>query len=131
MANAKKTTSTKKAKAVAPGQPSRPRPHVDIDVSGVTHKTRVGDLTVGQLVEILVQVHTQLPVQRGMPSPKVISDAMAAIHQLIISPDEPFKKVQAAILKQMPNILREGPYARKDGGRAPLAMSTTTRKPAQ
>jgi len=94
---------------------------VDVDIPGTTSKTKVGELTIGQLVNILVQVHTQLPIQRGMPDPKVISEAMAEIHRQIVSPDAAFRQTQAAILKQIPHILKQGNYAPKDGGPSPHA----------
>ncbi|HXZ02406.1 MAG TPA: hypothetical protein VEI03_20590 [Stellaceae bacterium] len=112
-AKAKKSAATKKAK--------KPYPHVDIDIPKVTAKTKVSSLTVGQLVELLVQVHTQLPIQRGMPSPKVVNDAIKQVHQLILSPDSAFRGMQMAVLKEIPNIRSKGPWAPKDGGPAPNA----------
>jgi hypothetical protein len=105
-------------------------PHVDIDIPGTTSKTKVSELTIGQLVNVLVQVHTQLPIQRGMPDPKIISEAMAEIHRQIASPDAAFRQVQAAVLKQIPNILKQGNYAPKDGGPSPHAKGRAPGSPS-
>jgi hypothetical protein len=99
---------------------------VTVEIPGVTADTPVGDLKVGQLIDLLVQVHTQLPIQRGMPPPEVISEAIAEVHRQIASPDAAFRQVQAAILKEVPNVMREGPWARKDGGPSPHARGTVT-----
>jgi hypothetical protein len=97
---------------------------VRVDVPGVTPQTRIDELTVDQLVHVLVQVHRQLPIQRGMPDPKVISDTIEQIRQLIESPDAAFRQTQAAILREAPKILGEGPWKPKDGGASLHAGST-------
>jgi hypothetical protein len=104
--------------------PSENKPRVDIDIPGVTADTTVGNLTVRQLVDLMVQVQTQIPIQRGMPDPKVISDAIAEIHRMIAEPDAALRRTQTAIIEAIPKVLREGPYAPKDGGPSPHARGT-------
>jgi hypothetical protein len=122
MASAKKTAAARKKK-------KKPYPHVDIDIPHVTSRTKVSALTTGQLVELLVQVHYQLPIQRGRPSPQMINEAIQRVHDLIMSPDDAFRQTQAAIIKEMPNIVGGGPWAPKDGGAAPHATRRTPPKP--
>jgi hypothetical protein len=99
---------------------------VTVEIPGVTADTPVSDLNVGQLIELMVQVHTQLPIQRGMPDPTIVSEAIAEVHRQIASPDTAFRQVQAAILKEVPNVMREGPWAPKDGGLSPHAARPAT-----
>src|SRR5215467_7905580 len=95
------------------------RPDVAINVPGVTPDMKVGDLTVSQHVDLLVQVFTQVPIQRGVPDPKLVIDAIGQIRQIIASPDDTFRQTQAAILAQLPKIKAEGRQAPRDGGPAP------------
>jgi hypothetical protein len=97
---------------------------VRVDVKGVTPQTRVSELTVEQLVDVLVQVHQQLSVRRRMPDPKVITDTIEQIRQLIESPDSAFRETQAAILREAPRIMGEGSPVPKEGGASPHAGGT-------
>lgn len=60
MARAEEKTPSRKGK-------KKPYPPVDIDIPNETLKTKVSSLTLGQLVDVLVQLHYQLPIQRGRP----------------------------------------------------------------
>ncbi len=133
MANAKKKAKPARKRQASTGPTANTEarksihPHVDIDVPNVTPKTKLSALTVAQLVDILVQVHTQLPSQRGTPNPRLISEAISRVHDIIAKPDEAFRRAQSAIAKELPKVLREGPYAPLDGGPSPFVKPETKR----
>jgi hypothetical protein len=122
MTRAKKKTASRKGK-------KKPYPPVDIDIPNVTLKTKVSSLTLGQLVDVLVQLHYQLPIQRGRPSAQVVSDAIKQVRDFIESPDSELRKTQTAIIRAMPTILQRAQWAPKDGGPSPHAKGTPPRPP--
>jgi hypothetical protein len=107
---------------------SKSYPRIRIKIPNVSSRTKVADLRVGQLVDLMVQVHSQLPIQRGMPSAKVLNDALNQVHKMVKSPDTAFRRTQMAILKAMPKILHDGPWAPKDAGPAPPHLRPDARK---
>ena len=72
------------------------------EIAGVTDATRVGDLTVRQLAELIIRVYEQPPVRRVPPGQQAVDEALAEIRRLLGSLDEAFQRVQAAILSELP-----------------------------
>ena len=56
---------------------------ISISIPNVTDATKVSDLTVGQLVELLVQVNPQLPLDKRMPAPEALQAAFTQVRDLI------------------------------------------------
>lgn len=73
-----------------------------LEIAGVTDATRVDDLTVRQLVELIIRACGQLPVRRVPPGQQAVDEAITEIRRLLGSLDEAFQRVQAAILSELP-----------------------------
>ena len=100
---------------------------IRIHIPHVTRATKVSELTVGQLIELLVQINPQLPVERKMPSPKVLREGFKEVRDLITKQkgdpgiQKLVRQMQQGILESMPDLVRQTAGAPKDGGPSPYA----------
>jgi hypothetical protein len=91
------------------------QPGITIDIPGVDESTRVGDLSVEQLVLIIHSVVRQTPVRPRALDANELAEASAQIADLLESNTERdqsaiqvgIRNMHDAILQQMPHISRE------------------------
>lgn len=111
------------SKKTAPPVASR----INISIPNVTNATKVSDLTVGQLVELLVQVNPQLPLDKRMPAPEALQAAFTQVRDLITGQSADtgiqqfVRQMQQAILEKMPDLIKQTTHAPLDGGPSPHA----------
>ena len=99
-----------------------PERRICIDIPNVTDATKVSDLTVGQLVELLVQVNPQLPLDKRMPAPEALQAAFTQVRDLITGQSadtglqQLVRQMQQGILEKMPDLIKQTAHAPLDGG---------------
>lgn len=95
---------------------------ISISIPNVTDATKVSDLTVGQLVELLVQVNPQLPLDKRMPAPEALQAAFTQVRDLITGQSadtglqQLVRQMQQGILEKMPDLIKQTAHAPLDGG---------------
>jgi hypothetical protein len=86
-----------------------------IDIKGVTAATPLGTLTVGQFVELLVQLAPQLRTAlRAQQQPEVMKHVLEQIRKIMEESGDnansniggKLRSVQLAVLDQMPELMR-------------------------
>jgi hypothetical protein len=87
---------------------------IEVNIPGATNETKVGDLTVHQLVDLLSDFTTKLLTYGRPLDPEIISEVMKQIRKQITEPDEAVQRLQREIIKEISS-------ARVDAGRSPFA----------
>lgn len=99
-----------------PRKHREPRPQISIaiDITGVRANSKVADLTVGQFVELLVQVSQQLTAHRLKISPKQLQSMISNIRQVQhlarrakrgAAVEQTVTSMQNAMLDRLPQIM--------------------------
>lgn len=100
---------------------------VSISIPSVTDATKVSDLTVGQLVELLVQINPQLPLDKRMPAPEALQAAFTQVRDLITGQSADtgiqqfVRQMQQGIAEKLPDLIKQTAHAPLDGGPSPHA----------
>jgi hypothetical protein len=101
---------------------------IRINIDGVTESEKLSALTVGQFVELLFQVNSQLSPARLTPDSKALSETIEAVRAIIAehknnaSTAEIVHLAQDEILKRIPGIIHQAQTRKpNDGGPSPFA----------
>jgi hypothetical protein len=91
---------------------SPPSPDLQVNIPGVTSKTRIADLTVEQYLELVSQTSVQLFAFRPRPDPQQLAQAVQQVRDVIVQQQgnptlgEAIRATQQSILGQFPNIVQ-------------------------
>jgi hypothetical protein len=113
------------AESIASGTPSPPQ--ISFNIPNVTQGTKVSELTVGQLIELLFQINPKLPLERKMPDPQTLQAAFKEVHDVLSQQNgdsgiqDLIRQMQQGILEKAPDLARQTAAAPKDGGPGPHA----------
>ncbi len=94
---------------------TKPSKRIKVAIPGVTTKTKVGDLTVGQFIELMAQVDRQRATRT--PTPAEMDKTVAEVHRIMENPKSQFNVMRRAIVTR--GALLAKPLQRLDAGPSP------------